>query len=192
MLSSKKRKLIAIGASTGGVEALDKILSRFPAEMPPMVLVLHMQIGFTKLFAARLNKKLAISVKEAQTGDLLLPGQLLVAPAGQHMIVVNRSGKMAVECYTGEKVQFVIPSADVLFNSVAEVFRQDALGIILTGIGADGASGLLKMRENGALTIGQDQATCSIYGMPKVAYEMGAVEFQLPLDRIADKILTSL
>jgi two-component system chemotaxis response regulator CheB len=106
------------------------------------------------------------------------------------MKVVNRGGKPAVECQPVEKVQFVIPSADVLFNSVADIFKKNALGVVLTGIGADGADGLLKMRKLGARTIGQDEKTSTVYGMPKVAYEKGAVEFQLPLNKIADKIIS--
>ena len=182
-------KLIAIGASTGGVEALETLMRRFPADIPPVVLVIHMPPGFTKLFATRLDTFLKPHVKEAVSGDVLTKGQILIAPAGRHMKVVNKGGKLSVECFLGPKVQSVIPAADILFESVAEHFRQRAVGVILTGMGEDGARGLLKMRENGAATIGQDRETCAIYGMPKVAFEMGAVQHQLPLDRIADKII---
>ncbi|MCL2851440.1 MAG: CheB methylesterase domain-containing protein [Defluviitaleaceae bacterium] len=184
------RKVIAIGASTGGVEALGQVLSGFPTTIPPVVLVIHMPPGFTKLFATRFNEKFKISVKEAQSGDYLTNGQVLVAPAGKHMKVVIRNSRLAVECYVGEKVQYVIPSADVLFESVANVLREKAVGVIMTGMGADGARGLLMMREHGAATIGQNRETCAIYGMPKVAREMGAVDHEVPLNQIADRILS--
>jgi len=190
MLSSGFNKVIAIGASTGGVEALETILSLLPARIPPVVLVIHMPVGFTKLFAARLDGLLRMSVKEAQSGDVLTQGQILIAPAGKHMKVVNRNGRLTVDCFVGPKVQFVIPAADVLFESVAEHVKKNAIGVILTGMGADGARGLLAMREQGAKTIGQDKATSIIYGMPKVAMDMGAVEHQLPLSKIADKIMS--
>jgi len=181
-------KVVAIGASTGGVEALETLMARFPMNIPPVVLVIHMPVGFTKLFAARLDTLLKYTVKEAQTGDILTRNQILIAPAGKHMKVVNKDGRLVVECFVGPKVQSVIPSADVLFESVAENIRHNAIGVILTGMGADGARGLLKMREKGAVTIGQDRETSAIYGMPKVAFEMGAVQYQLPLGKIADKI----
>ena len=184
------RKVIAIGASTGGVEALDVLLSRLSVRVPPVVLVLHMPVGFTKLLAARLDGILSVSVKEAESGDFLATGKILIAPAGKHMKVVNLNGRWAVECFVGPKVQSVIPSADVLFESVAETFGANGIGTILTGMGGDGARGLLKMRESGAATIGQDRATSAIYGMPKVAKEMGSVQYELPLDKIADKIMS--
>lgn len=190
MISAGTSKIIAIGASTGGVEALEKVLSRFSANIPPIVLVIHMPLGFTKLFAARFNDKMSFAVKEAQTGDNLQNGLALVAPAGEHMEIFNNAGRLSVRCFEGPKVQHVIPSVDVLFNSVANVQKSNAIGAILTGMGADGAQGLLHMRQKGALTIGQDQKTCAIYGMPKVAMEMGAVMHQLPLDKIGDKIIS--
>ncbi|MCL2398178.1 MAG: CheB methylesterase domain-containing protein [Defluviitaleaceae bacterium] len=190
MLSVGTRKVIAIGASTGGVEALEQVLTKFPTTVPPIVLVIHMPPGFTKLFAARLNKSLKIAVKEAQQEDYLLPGQVLVAPAGKHMKIVNLNGKLAVDCFLGEKVHHVIPSVDVLFESVAKNLQKDAIGVLLTGMGADGARGLLTMRNNGAATIGQDKETSAIYGMPKVAKELGAVDYELPLDQIGNKILS--
>lgn len=190
MISAGTGKIIAIGASTGGVEALEKVLSRFSADIPPIVLVIHMPLGFTKLFAASFNDKMAFSVKEARTGDNLQWGQALVAPAGEHMEIVNNAGRLSVRCFDGPKVQHVIPSADVLFNSVANIQKSKAIGVILTGMGADGAQGLLNMKQKGALTIGQDKETCAIYGMPKVAMEMGAVMYQLPIDKIGDKIIS--
>jgi len=190
VLSAGTRKIIAIAASTGGVEALEQLISSFPATIPPVVLVLHMPPGFTKMFAARLNGKFAVSVKEAQSGDYLELGQILVAPAGKHMQIVSRMGKLAVDCFLGEKINSVMPSADVLFESVADLQRQNAVGVILTGLGGDGAKGLLKMKNQGAPTIGQNKETSAIYGMPKVAKEMGAVQYELPLNRIAEKILS--
>jgi len=190
VLSAGTRKIIAIAASTGGVEALEQLISRFPMSIPPVVLVLHMPPGFTKMFAARLNGKFDISVKEAQSGDYLAQGQILVAPAGKHMQLVNRLGKLAVDCFMGDKINSVIPSADVLFESVANLQRQDAVGVILTGLGSDGAKGLLMMKNHGAPTIGQNKETSAIYGMPKVAKELGAVQYELPLNKIADKILS--
>ena len=186
------KKVIAIGASTGGVEALMEVLSSLKPPIPPIVLVLHMPVGFTKLFASQLNRKIEMDVKEAQTGDFLINGQVLVAPAGKHMKVVGFRDNLKVECFAGEKVQHVIPSADVLFDSVADVVKQDAIGVILTGMGSDGARGLLNMRKSGAQTIGQNKESCTIYGMPKVAKEMGAVMYELPLNHISQKILSLL
>ena len=186
------QKIIAIGASTGGVAALDKLLSGFPKLMPPILIVQHMPPHFTRLFAERLDAVLKLSVKEAKTGDFLTPGQVLIAPGGKHMKLIKINGKLAVECYVGEKVQFVMPSADVLFDSVAQLVGPSAIGVILTGVGCDGANGLLKMRERGAITIGQDKASSEIYGMPKAAYEMGSVKHVLPLGHISTKILSLL
>jgi len=183
------KKVIVIGSSTGGVEAVDKVLSQLPVTVPPILIVQHMPPGITKLFATRLNTAHAVAVKEAEDGDQLVQGQVLIAPAGKHMKVVHRLGKLFIELFVGEKVQYVMPSADVLFESVAEIFGRNAIGVILTGMGADGARGLKKMRDAGAKTIGQNKETCVIYGMPKVAFEMGAVEHQLPINAIADKIM---
>jgi len=184
------QKVIAIGSSTGGVGALDVVLSQLPAAPPPTLIVQHMPPGMTKLLAARLNNSFPFDVKEADTGDALKKGLVLIAPAGRHMKVVDKAGKLMVECFVGPKVQYVIPAADVLFESVASLVGRNGIGVILTGMGADGAAGLKKMREAGAVTIGQDKETCVIYGMPKVAFEMGAVQHQLPLNSIASKIKT--
>ena len=190
MLSAGTQKIIAIAASTGGVEALTHVLSCLPPTVPPVLIVQHMPVGFTNLFAARLDKKLPLSVKEAQTGDILIRGQVLVAPAGKHMKVVNHLGKLSVECFLGPKVQSVIPSADVLFESVANIIRKNAIGVILTGMGADGADGLMMMKQQGAKTVGQDRESSTIYGMPKMAYDRGAIDYQLPLNQIANKIMS--
>ena len=192
MLLALRKRVIAIGASTGGVEAIEALISRFPASIPPVVLVIHMPIGFTKLLAERLDGLYNVAVKEAKTGDLLECGQVLIAEAGKHMITLNKDGALVVECYVGSKVQHSMPSVDVLFESVAKVLHKNAIGIILTGMGADGARGLLAMRKAGASTIGQNRDTCVIYGMPKIAKEMGAVEYELPLNEICDKVLSLL
>ena len=183
-------KIIAIGASTGGVEALAQVLGRFSANVPPIVLTIHMPHGITRIYANQLDDTLNLSAKEAEAGDYLKPGQVLVAPSGKHMTVVKRGGRWAVDCFVGEKVQYAIPSVDVLFESVAREVKQNAVGVLLTGIGADGARGLLQMRQSGAVTIGQNEETCVVYGMPKVAKEMDAVCHELPLEEIAHKILS--
>ena len=183
-------RVVAIGASTGGIEALEQVFSRLPGVIPPILLVVHLPIGFTRLYAARLTSSYNFKIKEAQKGDEVVGGQILIAPAGKHMIIKSEVGKLVVDCYESEKVQYVIPSVDVLFESVAKVLGDKSVGVILTGMGADGARGLKKMRENGAVTIGQDRETCVVYGMPKVAYEMGAVEHVLPIYKIAEKIIS--
>lgn len=184
------QKVVAIGASTGGVTALEMVLSTIPNYVPPILIVQHMPPNFTRLFAEKLNSDLKLPVKEAQTGDILAPGRVFIAPGGKHMKIVSRGSSLAIECFVGEKVHFVMPSADVLFGSVADLVGQNAVGVILTGVGVDGAAGLLKMRNSGAKTIGQDKASCEIYGMPKVAFDSGAVEHVVPLERIADKIMS--
>ncbi|MCL2350734.1 MAG: CheB methylesterase domain-containing protein [Defluviitaleaceae bacterium] len=187
------KRIIAIAASTGGIEALAQVLPKLPANIPPVALVIHMSTGFTKLYAARFNSfNYPLTMKEAETGDVLKRGQILIAPAGRHMKIVSRAGQMVAECFHGPKVQYVIPAADVLFESVAKELQKDAVGVILTGMGKDGADGLLAMRKAGALTIGQDRETSIIYGMPKVAFEVGAVQYQEPLDKIAAKIMSLL
>jgi len=184
-------KIIAIGASTGGVDALEEILSGFPASMPPILVVLHMQAGMTRVFANHLNGVTKLSVKEAKDGDYLERGQVLLAPSGKHMRLINKNGRtLIVECKIGPKVEHCIPSATVLFDSVADICGSNAVGVILTGIGADGAKGLLKMRQKGAPTIGQNEDTCVVYGMPKMAKTMNAVQYELPLGQIAKNIMS--
>jgi len=184
--------VIAMASSTGGVEVLEQIIPRIPLNAPPVLLVQHMPPGLTKSFAMRLNKKYEISIKEAQSGDYLQHGQILIAPGGKHMQVVSKMNKLAVECFEGTKLHGVMPSADVLFESVANVLRQNAIGVVLTGMGADGARGLLMMRNNGAKTIGQNKETSLVYGMPKVAKSLGAVEYELPLGQIVGKVVSLL
>ena len=182
-------KIIAIAASTGGVEAFERVLSLLPPDVPPILLVQHMPSGFTKFFADRLDGMYRHSIKEANSGDFLLRGQVLIAPAGNHMQLVKRGDKLAVECFMGQKMHGVIPAADILFESVAQIQRAKAIGIILTGMGADGGRGLMLMHNAGARTIIQNEETCVVYGMPKVAKDLGAVDFELPIDQIAGKIM---
>ncbi len=192
--ASKDRNIIvAIGASTGGTEAVCSVVKEFGPDIPGIVVVQHMPPSFTDMYAKRLDHECRIRVREAQTGDQVLPGQLLLAPGGdRHMRIVKVGSGYQVECRQGPKVNGHCPSVDVLFESVAKAAGRDALGIILTGMGGDGAKGLLAMRKAGARTIGQDESTCVVYGMPKVAYDIGAVEYQEKLYDIARKTYSVL
>ena len=183
------KSLIAIGASTGGTEAIYSILTKFSVNMPGIVIVQHMPPGFTKLYADRLNNSCELSVKEAEDGDKIAPGHVLIAPGDFNMTVQNNQGYYSVKCKQTEKVNGHRPSVDVLFNSVADTIGSNSMGIILTGMGSDGAKGLLKMREVGAYTIGQDEKSSVVYGMPMAAYNIGAVMQQSPLFRIPDDII---
>lgn len=185
--SVKRNNLIvAIGASTGGTEATSAVVRQYGTDIPGIVCVQHMPPGFTQMYAKRLDNECKIRVKEAETGDRVLPGHMLIAPGGdRHMTLVKVGEGYQVEVKPGPKVNGHCPSVDVLFDSVARVAGPDALGIILTGMGGDGAKGLLAMRKAGARTIGQDESTCVVYGMPKVAYDLGAVEYQEKLPDIA-------
>ena len=192
-VSKGKNLIIAIGASTGGTEAICSVMKDYGADLPGIVVVQHMPPGFTEMYAKRLDNQCRVRVKEAQTGDRVLPGTVLIAPGGdKHMRVVNVGGNYQVEVVAGPKVNGHCPSVDVLFESVARVAGKDALGIILTGMGGDGAKGLLAMRQAGARTIGQDESTCVVYGMPKVAYDLGAVEYQDKLSDIAKRTYSVL
>lgn len=174
-----REKIVAIGASTGGTEAIASLVREFNTDIPGVVIVQHMPAGFTQMYAKRLDNECRVRVKEAKSGDAVLPGQVLIAPGGDaHMELVSVKGSYQVALKKAPKVNGHCPSVDVLFDSVAEAAGKRALGIILTGMGGDGAKGLLKMRQAGAKTIGQDESTCVVYGMPKVAYELGAVEYQ--------------
>lgn len=188
-LSTKRNNLIvAIGASTGGTEAIFAVVKEYGTDIPGIVVVQHMPPGFTAMYAKRLNDQCRIRVKEAQTGDRVQPGHMLIAPGGdQHMRLVKVNGGYQVECKKGPRVNGHCPSVDVLFESVAKTAGPDAVGIILTGMGGDGAKGLLAMRKAGARTIGQDESTCVVYGMPKIAYDLGAVEHQEKLNQIASR-----
>lgn len=183
-----KDKIVAIGASTGGTEAIFSVIKDFGTDIPGVVATQHMPQGFTAMYAKRLNDQCRIQVKEAQTGDRVLPGHMLLAPGGDaHMRLMKVNGVYQVECKKGPRVNGHCPSVDVLFESVAKSAGADAVGIILTGMGGDGAKGLLAMRKAGAKTIGQDESTCVVYGMPKVAYDLGAVQYQEKLTDIAGR-----
>ena len=185
-------KIIAIGASTGGTDAIHTVISGLPRDMPPIVIVQHMPPVFTKLYAERLNNTCELEVKEAEDGDALKPGRVLIAPGNFQMRLAKRGTGFIVKCTQEEKVSGHCPSVDVLFDSVADVAGKQSIGVILTGMGRDGANGLLKMKKTGAYTIGQDEKSSVVYGMPMVAFNIGAVEKQLPLDRIADEIIRFL
>lgn len=179
--------MIALGASTGGTEATNTILKDLRCDLPGIVMVQHMPPVFTKLYAERLNKNCPMEVKEAQDGDEVVPGRALLAPGDYHMEVVKKGGIYRVKVYQGEKVSGHCPSVDVLFSSVAREVGPNALGILLTGMGADGAKGMLEMKKTGATNIGQNKETCVVYGMPMVAKNLGAVTSELPLDQIAKR-----
>ncbi|MDR0271753.1 MAG: chemotaxis protein CheB [Clostridiales bacterium] len=184
-----KQKIIAIGSSTGGTNALEDLLKKLPPIIPPMVVVQHMPSGFTKLFADRLNALYPQEIREAQSGDFLMRGRMLVAPADRHMRLVTQQGKLAVECYVGNRIHGVMPAADILFESVAALIGGQGIGVILTGMGSDGAKGLMKMKTAGCTNIGQNEATCVVYGMPKAAKDIGAITKELPLGQIPDEIM---
>lgn len=188
-LAETTNKILAIGASTGGTEALKEVLMGLPRNSPGTIVVQHMPANFTGPFAERLNSLCAMEVREARNGDSITPGLVLIAPGDYHMVVRRSGARYYVEIGSGEKVSGHRPSADILLNSVAKIAGSNAIGVILTGMGGDGAKGLLNMRNAGARTIGQDESSCIVYGMPKVAYELGAVEKQLPLHKIANGIL---
>lgn len=186
--SNCKDLVLAIGASTGGTEAIATVLKDFGPDVPGTIIVQHMPVGFTGMYANRLNDRCRVNVKEAEDGDVLVPGQVLIAPGGdRQMRLVKSNGNYQVEIKPGPKVSGHCPSVDVMFESVAKVAGSRAVGIILTGMGADGAKGLLEMRKAGARTIGQDESSCVVYGMPKVAYDIGAVEYQEKLNNIAKR-----
>ncbi len=180
--------VIAMGASTGGTEAIHKVVRELRKDVPGIVMVQHMPVGFTAMYAQRLNSECEVDVKEAKSGDIVRSGQVLLAPGDKHMRLVKVNGVYQVECRTGPKVSGHCPSVDVLFESVAKTAGKDAIGVLMTGMGRDGAKGLLEMRKKGAVTIGQDESTCVVYGMPKEAYEIGAVNYQVPLGQIAQKL----
>ena len=186
-------RLIAIGTSTGGTEALREVLSALPVDIPPIVMVQHMPEGFTKAFADRLDRLCKIAVKEAEDGDALIPGRALLAPGNRHMRLMRDSAgaasKWIVRVADGPRVLRHKPSVEVLFESCAQYAGKNAMGIIMTGMGNDGATGLLSMRKAGALTVGQDEPSCVVYGMPREAALCGAVQVVSPLDKIAKHIV---
>jgi two-component system chemotaxis response regulator CheB len=185
-------EIIAIGASTGGTEATLKILKKLPKTFQPILIIQHMPPGFTKMYADRLTKICKMEVREAIDGDRVMQGVALIAPGDKHMRLKKDEKGYYVSCKKGEKVSGHRPSADVLFDSVAEIAGKKSVGIILTGMGKDGASGLLNMKNAGAFTIGQDEKTSVVYGMPMVAYNIGAVTVQAAIDDIYDILIKHL
>ena len=186
------RVLVGLGASTGGTEATLEVMRRLPADIPPMVIVQHMPKGFTQMYADRLNRICKMEVREARNGDELHRGLALVAPADLQCRVVRIGEKYTVSCTPGEKVSGHRPSVDAMFQSMSEVVRCKMVGIIMTGMGQDGATGLLAMRKKGAYTIGQDKESSVVYGMPMVANDIGAVCVQASCENVATVLLRHL
>ncbi len=186
------RVLVGLGASTGGTEATLEVMRRLPPDIPPMVIVQHMPKGFTQMYADRLNRICKMEVREARNGDELRRGLALVAPADLQCRVVRIGEKYTVSCTQGEKVSGHRPSVDALFHSMADVVRCKMVGIIMTGMGQDGAAGLLEMRKKGAYTIGQDKESSVVYGMPMVANDIGAVCIQASCENVANVLLRHL
>ena len=189
---SATHKVVAVGSSTGGTEALKDLLSPLPADFPGLVMVQHMPEAFTRPFSERLNSLCRIRVQEAKDGDRILPGHALLAPGGHQMEVVRHGMAYAVRVYRGERVNRHLPSVDVLFSSCAKQLGKNAVGVLLTGMGADGAKGMLEMKEAHAFTIAQNEATCVVFGMPREAILLGAVDQVLPLGSIPAALLQRL
>ena len=184
--------IIGLGASTGGTEATLEVLKRLPANIPGMVITQHMPEGFTEMYAQRLNRICAMEVREAKNGDIIRPGLALIAPGAKQMEVIRSGRNYIVQCRAGAKVSGHCPSVDVLFTSIAKNVAINKVGIIMTGMGSDGADGLLKMRQAGAFTIGQDKDSCVVYGMPMVAFNIGAVCTQASCENISSVLLNHL
>lgn len=184
--------LIALGASTGGTEATLEVLKRLPKEIPPLLIVQHMPPGFTKLYAERLNRICAMNVKEAQDGDIITPGQVYIASGDCQMTLTKVGSMYKLRCRGTEKISGHCPSVDALFSSIAKESLKKNVGIIMTGMGKDGASGLLEMRKKGAYTIGESQESCVVYGMPMVAQNIGAVMVQASNKEIPNLLMKHL
>ncbi len=192
LLTKTTHKVIAIGASTGGTKAIESVLTAMPAGSPGTVIVQHMPETFTQTFAARLNSLCPMDVREARDNDHVVPGLALIAPGNHHMVLQRSGGNYLVRIKDGPRVHYQRPSVDVLFLSVAKHAGRNAVGVILTGMGADGAKGMLAMRETGAHNMAQDENSCVVFGMPKEAIKAGAVEEVLPLTRIPSAIFNAL
>ncbi len=188
-MSSLREQVIAIGASTGGTEAIRTVLGALPSNIPGTVIVQHMPAGFTEQFARRLNRETVLKVKEAHSGDHLLPGTVLIAPGDYHLQLIRYNGGYRVICRKGAPVNGYRPSVDVLFRSVAKYAGAKAIGVLLTGMGDDGAQAMVTLRKSGAFTLAQDKATSVVFGMPKEAYLRGGVSRLLPLDKIPSAIV---
>ncbi len=188
-LSQTTHQIIAIGASTGGTEALKKVLTKMPPDSPGILIVQHMPAHFTTSFAERLNSLCQIQVREAKDNDSVVPGTALLAPGNYHMILRRSGARYYVEVKDGPMVHHQRPAVDVLFKSVAKYAGSNAVGVILTGMGSDGAAGLLEMKQAGAKTIAQDENSCIVFGMPKEAIKLGGVDKIAPIDNISNEIL---
>jgi two-component system chemotaxis response regulator CheB len=188
-LGRTTNKVVAMGASTGGTVALERILSRMPVDGPGIVIAQHMPAMFTKQFAARMNQISEMEVREAVDGDSVIPGVALIAPGNFHMLLKRSGARYFVNVKTGPMVHRQRPAVEVLFRSVARAAGANAVGVLLTGMGADGAEGLLEMRQAGAATIAQDEASCVVFGMPRAAIEIGAAERVMSLDKIPHEML---
>lgn len=188
-LAETTRKVIAIGASTGGTAAIKSVLQRLPRNIPGIVIVQHMPPEFTRAFAERLDSECEIEVAEAKNKDPIVPGRALIANGAYHMVIRRSGSRYYVEIGDGEKVSGHKPSVDVLFNSVAQYAGANALGILLTGMGSDGAQGMLNLHRQGAPTIAQDERSCVVFGMPKVAIELGGADKVLPLMNIPQEVV---
>ena len=186
------RNIIAIGSSTGGPDALSRVLSPLPAQAPGIVIVQHMPPMFTASLAERLDRQSRLEVREARDGDLIVPGLALVAPGDRHLLVQGAPGRYRVELRDGPKVGLHKPAVDVMFKSLVKVAGRDAVAVLLTGMGADGADGMVKLRQAGAWTIGQDEASCVVYGMPREAAARGGVEEVVSLDDISRKLVETV
>lgn len=185
-------KILCIGASTGGTEAIKEVLMTMPADCPGIVITQHMPPGFTRSFAERLNKLCAITVREAQGGERVLPGHAFIAPGDSHLLLQRSGANYMTQLSDAEPVNRHRPSVDVLFHSAAQCAGKNAVGVILTGMGKDGAQGLLEMRQAGASTLAQDEASCVVYGMPREAVLICAAEVVLPLEKIGEAALQKL
>jgi two-component system, chemotaxis family, protein-glutamate methylesterase/glutaminase len=188
-MTKTTNKVIVLGASTGGTEAIRGLLTALPANAPAIVITQHMPEHFTRAFADGLNAQCAMHVKEGQDGDTVMPGSVLIAPGNYHMLLRRSGARYYVECKHGPLVSRHRPSVDVLFKSAARFVGANAVGVILTGMGRDGAEGMKEMQDQGAKNIAQDEASCVVFGMPKEAIAANGVDFVLPLNKIAEKML---
>lgn len=191
-LSQTTNKIIAIGASTGGTEAIKAVLTKMPPNSPGILIVQHMPAQFTSSFSERLDQMCQMRVKEAENGDTVTNGLALVAPGNYHMVLKRSGARYYVQVKSGPLIHYQRPAVDVTFKSVARYAGANALGIILTGMGKDGAAGMLEMKEAGAVTIAQDEASSVVYGMPKEAYQVGAVDYVEDLHQVSDRALSIL
>jgi two-component system chemotaxis response regulator CheB len=192
LLVQTTHKIIALGASTGGTKAIEAVLTRMPPAAPGIVIVQHMPERFTTSFAMRLDELGPLEVREARDNEHVVPGVALIAPGNRHMVLARSGGTYLVKIKDGPRVHYQRPSVDVLFHSVAQVAGRNAVGALLTGMGADGARGLLAMRDSGAFTLAQDEASCVVFGMPKEAIKLGAAAAVVPLETMTHSILQAL